>query len=160
MEEAAASKDWNSAANLGKMALQLSPDNPAIARRQKEYQDLADQVLAPQFKEQALVAQSHRDHARAAALFERAANGSRSATLYASAAENLKRLEHSARKLVDLYRQAARLEPSNVDYKIELAHAYLKADAKKSALSLFEQAQKLDKKNSKLLELAQLLESH
>ena len=157
MEEAAASQQWNSAANLGKMALQIAPENAAVARRQKEYQDLADQTMAPQFEEQARNAEAHRDYPRAAMLFERAANGSRSATLYAKAATNLKRGEPSARKLVDLYRQATRFEPTNLNYKLELVEAYLQAGSIRSAATLLAQAQKIDKKHPKVRELQQKL---
>jgi curved DNA-binding protein CbpA len=159
MEEAAAAKQWSSAASLGKMALQMNPENPAVVSRQRDYQTLADQELAPQYQEQAHQAKSHRDYARAATLFERAANGLQSAELYAHAAENLKKQEHPARKLVELCRNAARLAPDSINYKLALADAYIAAGSKNSAKTILAQAQILDRKNPYLKELARKIKA-
>ena len=154
MEEAAAAQQWSSAASLGKMALQLNPENPAIARRQNDYQNLADRELAPQYQTQAEQAEAHRDYMRAASLYERAANGVQAASLYAKAARCLERQAHEPRKLIDLCRHAVRLEPTSVDYKIALIRAYMANGSDKSARVIFEQAQNLDRKSPQLKELA------
>lgn len=156
-EAATNSRDWSSAVNSYRMALQAAPDNQEILAKLNQAQMTADRELAPKFLEQAKYEEKDRRPERAARSFERAARGLNSAELYDRAAVCLLKAtetdENERRKGVELARQAVQLDNRNVAYRLTLARAYDKAGMKTSALGEARRALELEPNNDEAKQL-------
>ncbi len=156
-ETATASRDWSSAVNALRMALQAAPDNQDIAAKLNQAQMTADRELAPKFIEQGRYEEKDRRPERAARSFERAARGLNSAELYHRAAVCLLKAseidEVDRRKGVELARHAVQLDNRNAAYRLTLARAYDKAGMRTSAKGEARRALELEPDNDEAKQL-------
>jgi len=150
METAAQNKEWASAVNMAKLALEMTPNDPRLSKRLEELQFEADRALAEKFISQGRYEEESREYARAARSFERAANGRKSGELYARAAQCLLRDGTQPRKVVELARQAQLLNKNSTDARMLLARAYAAGGMGESAHQEAKRALAMDPKNKEL----------
>ena len=156
-ETATMNRDWSSAVNSLRMALQAAPDNQDIITKLNQAQMTADRELAPKFIEQGKYEEKDHRPERAARSFERAARGLNSAELYHRAAVCLLKAteinEGEHRKGVELARHAVQLDNRNAAYRLTLARAYDKAGMKTSAQGEARRALELEPNNDEAKQL-------
>jgi curved DNA-binding protein CbpA len=140
---AEANKDSVSAMNALKIAVQLDPDNGALAERLDRVQAEATKSLADSYLQQAEYERREGRLERAARNYEKAALGTGSHTLYDRAASCLLDAEADFKRAVSLARKAVELAPERADYRITLARSYAVAKMLNSAVMEAERAVKL-----------------
>ncbi len=153
--EAEQAREWASAANALRTALELKPDDPELQADLERVLVEVDRTYAGKFLEQAKYEEQDGQLERAARSFARAARGKDSAELYARSAECLLRLLHNntsveaniGRKAVKMARQAVSLEPENVRAYLTLAKAYFSEKMPSSAQAEVNRALEIDPKN-------------
>lgn len=140
---AQANKDPVSAMNALKIAVQLDPDNQALAERLEQAQLEATRSLADSYLQQAEYERREGRLERAARNYERAAFGTGSPVLYDRAANCLLDANTDIKRAGALSRKAVELAPERSEYRITLARIYAVAKMLNSAVKEAERAVKL-----------------
>src|SRR5690606_18819295 len=131
---AQANKDPVSAMNALKIAVQLDPDNQALAERLEQAQLEATRSLADSYLQQAEYERREGRLERAARNYERAAFGTGSPVLYDRAANCLLDANTDIKRAGALSRKAVELAPERSEYRITLARIYAVAKMLNSAV--------------------------
>ena len=140
---AQANKDPVSAMNALKIAVQLDPDNAALAERLEQVQLEATRGLADSYLQQAEYERREGRLERAARNYEKAALGTGSHALYDRAASCLLEANADMKRAGALSRKAVELAPNHSEYRLTLARIYATAKMLNSAVMEAERAVKL-----------------
>lgn len=140
---AQSNKDPVSAMNALKIAVQLDPDNTALAHRLEQVQIEATRSLADSYLQQAEYERREGRFERAARNYEKAALGTGSHALYDRAASCLLEANTDMKRAGALSRKAVELAPERSEYRITLARIYAVAKMLNSAVMEAERAVKL-----------------
>lgn len=144
---AQANKDPVSAMNALKIAVQLDPDNAALAERLDQVQLEATRGLADSYLQQAEYERREGRLERAAKNYEKAALGTGAHALYDRAASCLLEANADMKRAGALSRKAVELAPNHSEYRITLARIYAAAKMLNSAVMEAERAVKLAPEN-------------
>jgi len=140
---AQANKDPVSAMNALKIAVQLDPDNSALAEHLEQVQLEATRGLADSYLQQAEYERREGRLERAARNYEKAALGTGGHALYDRAASCLLEANADMKRAGALSRKAVELAPERSEYRITLARIYAAAKMLNSAVMEAERAVKL-----------------
>lgn len=140
---AEANKDAVAAMNALKIAVQLDPDNGALAERLEQVQAEATRSLADSYLQQAEYERREGRLERAGRNYEKAALGTGNHSLYDRAASCLLDAGADFKRAVSLAKKAVELAPERADYRITLARSYAVAKMLNSAVMEAERAVKL-----------------
>lgn len=142
-DEALAAGNKVAAANALRVAVSLSPDDPALAARFRQVDQEAAATLVDKYLEQARYEERVKEYLPAAEAYERAARGKPTAQLLERAAHCLLEGRGDSRRAVELGRKAVELAPTMLAGRITLARAYAAAGMDQSALGELERARSL-----------------
>lgn len=127
-KEAMDRDDPAGAANAYQLALQIAPDDPALAQAQLDAQEAATKKLAGGYLQQARYEERADRFREAARSYSRAADGMlHDAEVQAKAAEMMLRSDQDMRKAAEYVKRALVIDPRNVRYHVILGKIYLAA---------------------------------
>lgn len=155
-EDALQKRDVVAAAAAFSIAVKYAPGDVALARRQQEVKNEADQVLANSYTKQAQYEERSSHFGEAARSWEKVANlKPQDAKAHGRVAHCLLHAEDADLHVAAEHaRQAVQLEPKNVDFHVTLAEVYLKAGLMTSARRAAEAGLQLEPSNEKLTGIA------